>query len=123
MNNLQTIRKQAEMLMTHHGVGRIRFDFDRGTRRIACVKYNIMTVNNKQIKLVTALTMSKRWAMVLPDSDIWEVMIHEIAHIHTIDAKRPHGVEFKNTVRALGGRATGVCFSPSVNIDGTPRSK
>ena len=121
MNDLNDIERKARMLMTAHGVGSLDFAFDRGTRRIAALhmaKYNSAT---GPVNLAKKITFSRKWALVLPEQDVWEVMIHEIAHALTCNARTPHGPEFAAVVRRLGGKATKRCFSPSVNIDGTPR--
>lgn len=121
MNDLKQVEREAKALMTAHGVGHVPFRFSKATRAIAAVHLISTASATGVVRLPTQLSFSRRWAMVMPPSDLHEIMIHEIAHIHTLDAERPHGPEFQAAVRALGGRATRRCFSPSVNLDGTPR--
>lgn len=121
MNNLQEVERKARMLMTAHGVGLLSFRFSKGTKQIAALHLKRYQSATGPVNLPTEIALSRKWASVMPDSDILEVMLHEIAHALTVNAERPHGPEFAAVVRRLGGKATRRCFSPSVNLDGTPR--
>lgn len=120
-NDLAQVERHAKALMTVHGCGHLAFEFDRGTKRIACLHGSRIRSATGIVVLPRKITMSKKWALVLPYADLVEVMLHEIAHAHTANASRPHGSEFKRKVREIGGIAADRCFAPSVNIDGTPR--
>lgn len=122
-NDLGQVEKHARALMTVHGVGHLEFHFDRGTRRIAALHAARIRSTTGIVQLPKKITMSKKWATVLPYSDLMEIMIHEIAHAYTVNESRPHGTAFRRKVVELGGTASDRCYSPSVNIDGTPRSK
>lgn len=122
MNNLREVETHAKALMTMHGVGHVPFRFSKATRTIASVSFKRIPSDTGPVNLPTQLSFSRRWASVMPADDLREIMLHEIAHILNLDAKAaPHGREFQAIVRRLGGRATRRCFSPSVNLDGTPR--
>lgn len=121
MNDLTKVEQQARALMTAHGVGRLNFRFSKAYRAIAACAFQTYRTPNGLCHIPTEIRLSKRWAMVLPEQEIWEVMIHEIAHALTANAGSPHGREFQAAVRKMGGKATRRCFSPSVNLDGSPR--
>lgn len=122
MNDIKKVERHIKALMTHHGVGNVDFRFSKATRVIAAVAFRrVKSPTGALVALPVELRFSKRWAMVLPEQELWEVMIHEIAHIKTLNAGKPHGREFQRAVVAMGGMSTRRCFSPSVNIDGTPR--
>lgn len=121
MNNLASVERNARMLMTAHGVGSMEFRFSKGTRQIAACHFARYRSATGDVNIPRTIALSRKWATVMPDSDLHEVMLHEIAHALTANAKTPHGPEFKAVVRQLGGKATNRCFEPSVHIDGTPR--
>jgi predicted SprT family Zn-dependent metalloprotease len=121
MNDLNEVERKARMLMTAHGVGSLGFRFSKGTKQIAALHMQRHRSATGPVNLATTITLSRRWALVMPEQDILEVMLHEIAHALTCNATRPHGPEFAAVVRRLGGKATRRCFNPSVNIDGSPR--
>ena len=123
MNSLIEVENQCRMLMTAHGVGALGFRFSKGTRQIAALHCQRHRSATGDVNLPVMIVLSKHWAKVLPKVEIWEVMIHEIAHALTVNAGQPHGREFALAVIKMGGKATKRCFSPSVNIDGTPRHK
>lgn len=109
--------------MAAHGAGNLPFSFDRGVRRIAATHMTEIRSSSDLVRIAKAISMSKRWALVLPEHDILEVMLHEIAHVHSVNAKRPRGPEFRAAILRLGGIASGRCYRPSVNIDGSPREE
>jgi predicted SprT family Zn-dependent metalloprotease len=128
MNTLTDVERQAKLLMAAHGLEDIPFRFTNGTKAIAVVRGYRTTVRGQRVNYeVRDLGISRRWAQALPQDELYEVMLHEIAHILSVRRYglniRPHGVEFRTTVRAIGGsyKVSGRCFKPSVNIDGTPR--
>lgn len=118
MNNLEEVETKCKALMTAHGVGYVKFRFSKAWREIACV--HGVTFVKTGVSIPTELTLSRKWALVLPDNDLLEVMLHEIAHIMTIDEEKEHGPRFAATVRSLGGKSTRRCYLPSVNLDGSP---
>lgn len=122
-NDLAHVERQARALMTASGVGSLDFAFDRGTRRIAACHMKRYQSATGPVNLATKITISKKWALVMPDSDLAEIMVHEIAHALTANARSPHGAEFRAVVRKLGGIASSRCYSPSVDINGNPRSR
>ncbi len=120
-NDLRQVERHARALMTAHGVGSLEFRFSKGTRQIGALHMRRIRSVNGDINLPHTIALSRRWATVMPYTDLVEIMLHEIAHALTAHASQPHGREFQDAVRRIGGRATRRCFSPSVNIDGTPR--
>lgn len=119
MNSLANVEKVARGIMYDHGQTHLKFRFSKGVRQIAALHYHRHVGN---IRVPHTIALSRRWALVMPMDEIREVMLHEIAHSMTIDARLPHGPEFRKAVRSLGGKATNRCFIPSVYIDGTPRN-
>ncbi len=122
-NDLGQVELHARALMTAHGVGSLGFRFSKGTKQIGALHMQRRRSATGVVNIATQITLSRKWATVMPYSDLVEIMLHEIAHALTVNAGQPHGPEFQAAVRRIGGRATRRCFSPSVNIDGTPRVK
>lgn len=118
MNSLTSVERQCRSLMTAHGVGSLDFRFTRGTTTIAQMGW----VRIGDTRLAKYIGLSKRWGLVLPESDLWQIMIHEIAHAKVVHKEtRPHGREFQRAVRAMGANSTNRCYRPTVYIDGRPR--
>lgn len=109
---LQEIEKQAKALMTVHGVGSLEFAFDNAKNRLGCCFHRYVPgVGHMPFKI----TLSKHYAVLLPDEEIREVILHEIAHAKA-GHKAGHGHAWKVHARALG-IAGDRCARPSARPD------
>lgn len=111
---LHEVEKQAKALMTAHGVGRLRFEFDGGKRRLGATHYvraNCGTV------LAEKITLSKHYAVLLPKEEVHDVILHEIAHAL---AGYGHGHDhvWKAAARKIGAKPER-CATPSARPPAT----
>lgn len=104
---LAEIERNARALMTAHGVGSLEFAFDRGKRRLGCTHF--VTIGNTS--LAKKITLSKHYAVLLPEAEIHDVMLHEIAHALAGHAAG-HGPVWKAAARKVGAKAQR-CATPS----------
>lgn len=110
--DLNEIEKHAKALMTLHGVGYLAFRFDNGRRRIACTHYySAKNEAGREIVVTDRITFSRHYAAILQPDEMWQVMLHEIAHVKA-GQEAGHGPVFKREARKLG-IPTERCFTTS----------
>lgn len=112
--NLQEIEKQATALMTAHGVGRLKFEFDRGKNRIAAM--HSVTIGG--YSMPERITFSRHFAELLSEEEIREVILHEIAHA-LAGHRAGHGPVWAKHARELGikpERCRKVSVSPEASV-------
>lgn len=105
---LKEAEKQARMLMTAHGVGYLKFDFDNAKRRLGathCIRVRDAVIPQK-------ITLSKHYVLLLPEDEVRDVMLHEIAHALTPGHK--HDAVWRATARKIGAKGTR-CAAPSAS--------
>lgn len=101
--DLREIEKQAKSLMTAHGVGYLRFEFDRGKRRIGATHMLVLNKGTKQEnKIPQRITFSRHYADLLTPDEIRDVILHEIAHALAPNAG--HGALWKAAARRIGAK-------------------
>jgi len=106
---LHEIEKHAKALMTAHGVGSLAFEFDRGKRRLGCTHF--VTIGNTS--LAKKITLSRHYAVLLPEDEIRDVILHEIAHA-LAGHKAGHGPVWKAAARKVGAKPKR-CAAPSAS--------
>jgi SprT protein len=112
MDRLKEIEKQAKALMTAHGVGSLQFAYDRGKNRLGCTFHrHVPGVGFMPFKI----TLSKHFVEILPDEEIREIVLHEIAHAKAGHGAG-HGPKWKAEARKLG-IAGDRCARPSARPD------
>lgn len=105
--NLTDASHLARRLMNEHGLGRVPFEFDRGRKRIGACHY--IRING--VLIVSKITLSHHYTAALPESEIKEVILHEIAHAKV--GAVGHGPEWRAMARSLGIEGNR-CHVPSV---------
>lgn len=110
---LHEIERHARALMTAHGVGSLAFEFDRGKRRLGSTRF--VTIGNTT--LPQKITLSKHYAVLLPEDEIRDVILHEIAHA-LAGHKAGHGPVWKAAARRVGAKAQR-CAAPSASPEAT----
>lgn len=98
MNNLAEVERHARALMTLHGVGSLKFEFDNHKKRIGAMHYR--RVNG--LVLPEKITVSKHYASILTMDEIRETVLHEIAHALT--PGDGHGPKWRAKAREFGIR-------------------
>jgi hypothetical protein len=106
---LKEAEQLARTLMTQHGVGYLAFEFDGGKRRLGAT-HNMRIGNGKVIPL--KITLSRHYVVLLPEHEVRDVILHEIAHALT--PGHNHNAVFMNACRALGAKPAR-CASPSAS--------
>lgn len=104
---LREIEKHAKALMTAHGVGRLEFAFDNGKRRLGCTHF----VRIGDTFLAKKISLSRHYAVLLPDDEIRDVILHEIAHA-LAGREANHGPLFMRKCREVGAKPAR-CATPS----------
>lgn len=91
---LQEVESLAISLIAKHLEGKNwQFVWDNRINALGCCFYN-----RKQIKL------SKRWVQAIPDEEILDTILHEIAHA-IAGSKAGHGYEWKQVCINIGAKA------------------
>ena len=112
---LKEAERMARTLMTQHGVGRIQFAFDGGKRRLGAT--HMLNVSGS--KIPTKITLSRHYVVLLPEAEVKDVILHEIAHALVPNAN--HGPAFMAMCRKVGAKPAR-CAQPSArpqhNIEG-----
>ena len=98
----------ARTLMTEYGVGRLEFAFDGGKRRLGAM--HSMRVNGQVIP--KKITLSRHYTVLLPEDEIRDVILHEIAHALT--PGHNHNAVFMAACRKVGARPAR-CAMPSAS--------
>lgn len=99
------------MLMTAHGVGRLDFAFDNAKRRLGATHvYRAKNADGKVVHIPTKITLSKHYVLLLPEDEVRDVMLHEIAHALTPNHGHDH--VWRAAARKIGAKGTR-CATPS----------
>lgn len=103
---LTQVETLARRLMTEHGVGTLKFSFDGAKRRLGyCERVRV-----NGVWVSTRISLSRHYVEILPEDEIREVILHEIAHALT--PGHNHNAVWKAAARRIG--ATGDrCVAPS----------
>lgn len=109
VNDLNVIAAHARALMDYHGLGRVRFEFDRGKRRRGACHFKRVGPTPIPVKI----TLSSHFAKILTMDEIRTTILHEIAHAQAGHAAG-HGPVWKAKAKALG-IAGDRCGSSSVS--------
>lgn len=92
---LNEVEKLANELMGLHNLSHLSFRFDGGLRRIgSCVSRG---------GVAHTITFSKHWATRLPEEEVRDIILHEIAHA-IAGHKAGHGYEWKRVARRIGAK-------------------
>lgn len=75
--DLNEAERMARELMTQHGIGRVPFAFDNGKRRLGATHF--MRVGDTAVP--TKVTLSRHYVALLPESEVRDVILHEVAHV------------------------------------------
>lgn len=108
--SLQEIERKAKSLMTIHGVGHVKFEFDGGKSRLGACHH--MRVGG--VVIPTKITLSRHYASILPMQEIEEVILHEIAHALT--PGHGHNHVWRAAARRIGAKGDR-CATPSASPD------
>lgn len=112
--NLSDAETMARDLMTKHGVGHVSFQFDRGKSRLGVCKHEgVKNAYGDVVRIPTVIGLSRHYVELLPENEIRDVILHEIAHALALaKGDRGHGQTWKTIARSIG--ATGDrCATPS----------
>lgn len=101
----------ARSLMNQHGLGHVPFEFDRAKSRLGSTRYMRTDLVNP-----IRITLSANYVDLLPESEIRDVILHEIAH-GLAGHKAGHGPIWKAHARRIGCTAMR-CATPSARPDG-----
>lgn len=117
MADLEMVEYTARQLMTKHGVGRLRFEWDRATTRIGATHSRRVMFPTGEKVVPEKITLSKRFVERMEMDAVTEVILHEIAHALTPGTG--HGNEWKWKCIELGieptrCKATGITFDKPV---------
>ena len=104
---LKEAEKQAKALMTAHGVGHIPFAFDNGKRRLGATHFR--TIGNTTLPI--KISLSRHYVVLLPEDEIRDVVLHEIAHA-LAGKDAGHGPLWRVAARKVGAKAQR-CAVPS----------
>lgn len=102
----------ARSLMSQHGLGHVPFEFDRGKRRLGATHFLRHDPTNP-IKI----TLSQHYIELLPEAEIRDVLLHEIAHAKA-GHRAGHGPVWRAHARAVGAKAQR-CATPSATPKGS----
>jgi predicted SprT family Zn-dependent metalloprotease len=83
-------RRLARTLMTQHGVGHWRLEFDNAVRRFGQCRYGSQTIS-----------LSRKLVELNPESEVRDVILHEIAHA-MVGPRQGHGAAWVRQARAIG---------------------
>ena len=111
---LGRVARQAENLMTRHGLKGWSFQFDDATQRAGLC--------NHRTKVIS---MARQYCFEASEADRTDTILHEIAHA-LVGAKHNHDSVWKAAARAIGctgDRCHSVDFTPPRYIVSCPRCK
>lgn len=111
--NLTEIERNARALMTVHGVGSVPFAFDNGKRRLGATHFRNVGSQYSPTWLPVKITLSRHYAMLLPEDEIHDVILHEIAHA-LAGKLANHGPQFMAMCRKVGAKPAR-CATPSAS--------
>lgn len=109
MANVITVQSMARDLMTTHGVGSLQFGFDRSKNRLGATHF--MRAGGVSVPL--KITLSKHFVELLPEDEIRDVILHEIAHAK-VGHSAGHGPAWRAAARAVGAKPQR-CATPSAS--------
>ena len=113
--NRTAARNLARSLMDQHGLSGVPFEFDRGKTRLGATHFAI-TKRGRQVVAsnLVKITLSGPYTDLLPEDEIRDVILHEIAHAL---AGHDHGHDYywKSIARRIGCSAMR-CAQPSERI-------
>lgn len=89
------VERLARELMSKHNVGHLTFKFDGGLQRIGSCRSR----NN----VAHTITLSKHWATRLPEEEVRDVILHEIAHA-IAGNREGHNHNWKAVARSIGAK-------------------
>lgn len=104
--NITDCAHMARKMMNEHGLGHVPFEFGRARKTLGICWFN------KHTGAVTKITLSRHFAEVLPEEELRDVMLHEIAHA-LAGMEANHGPEWKKIALSLGHTGDR-CATPSV---------
>lgn len=115
--NKSDATRLARSLMNRHGFGHIPFEFDRGKSRLGACHFTATRQGGRIVDAkVKKITLSALYVELLPENEIREVILHEIAHAMTPGDN--HGYAWKRAARSLGIKGDR-CAKPSASPEAT----
>lgn len=106
--NITDAHHMARRLMNDHGLGHIPFEFDGGKRRLGCTHFVAGRVSK--------ITLSRHYTVILPEDEIRDVILHEIAHA-IAGASHGHDYTWKRIAASIGAKPER-CAAPSASVGG-----
>lgn len=109
MNRLKA-QQLARTLMDKHGLTHVPFEFDRGKRRLGAT-HMMYPLGNKRAGIVKKITLSAHYVDLLPEDEIRDVILHEIAHA-LAPSDAGHDYRWRAMARQVGAKPQR-CATPS----------
>lgn len=106
----------ARTLMNAHGLGHIPFQFNRAKRTLG-----MCTWERNQFDFtyrVKNISLSREFVPLLPEDEVRDVILHEIAHALTNDPHEHHGARWRMIARQIGAKPQR-CATPSARPTGS----
>lgn len=122
--DLKEAERMALDLMTHHGVGHVRFEFNGGKKMLGvCHHYGLKDANGRMIRIPSKIELSKHYVQLLPKDEIRDVILHEIAHALALGkGERGHGYMWKTIARTIGAKPER-CARPSAKPEASVKGQ
>lgn len=119
MNRLKA-QQLARSLMDKHGLHHVPFEFDRGKRRLGATHFQY-PVGFPEAGILKKITLSVHYVDLLPEDEIRDVILHEIAHALS-PASEGHGLIWKRNAIRVGAKPQR-CAVPSAKPKGAVTGK
>lgn len=108
--NKAKAQQLARSLMDKHGLHHVPFEFDRAVKRLGACHF-MYPAGNKHAAILKKITLSAKYVELLPEDEVKDVILHEIAHA-LAGAAAGHGPRWRVQARAIGAKGDR-CATPS----------
>lgn len=119
--NKTKAQELARSLMDKHGLNHLDFEFDRSKRRLGACHFQKIVFGGHVVVKTLKITLSTHYVEILPENEIRETILHEIAHA-LAGPQNGHNARWKATARSLGIKGDR-CATPSAVPESSVKGK